>query len=103
MMWISCGRLEVPLLAQPERAVKLFWVACTGCPVPTGSSSQGLRNKGPAERTIRIRYEYGATLALIMPSHDGEELPWYKNIKKNKGEVLHIANTTQPGITFNCQ
>lgn len=51
MMWTSCGRLIVPLLAQPDIAVKLFSMACTGWPNPTGKSSQGLRNKGSAVKT----------------------------------------------------
>lgn len=47
-MWTSWGRLVVPLLAQPDSAVKLFNEACTGWPIPTGNSSHGLRNNGPA-------------------------------------------------------
>lgn len=56
MMWTSWGRLDVPLLAQPDSAVKLFNMACTGCPIPTGSSSHGLRNNGPAVTKV-ILYE----------------------------------------------
>lgn len=50
MMWTSWGREVVPRLAQPDSAVKLFSWACTGCPDPTGSSSHGLRDRGPAAR-----------------------------------------------------
>lgn len=48
MMCTSWGRLVVPRLAQPDRAVKLFNMAWTGWPTPTGKSSQGLRDNGPA-------------------------------------------------------
>ena len=36
----------MPLLAQPDSAVKLFSMARTGWPIPTGSSSHGLRDTG---------------------------------------------------------
>lgn len=51
MMCTSCGRLTVPLLAQPDNAVKLFSTACTGWPSPTGNSSHALRENGPVGAT----------------------------------------------------
>lgn len=51
MMCTSWGWLVVPRLAHPERTVKLFNIAWTGWPTPTGSSSQGLRDNGPANNT----------------------------------------------------
>lgn len=59
----------MPLLAQPDRAVKLFNMACTGCPIPTGSSSHGLRNNGPAVEE-RIVYRSNATACARISAFD---------------------------------
>lgn len=67
----------MPLLAQPDRAVKLFDMACTGCPIPTGNSSHGLRNNGPVEKEKRKRILYVSNAAVCagfrcQVSHDAD-------------------------------